>query len=68
MIEQIIRNTSCKFGGLGEFKRFEFKVSLIPELLSDQARIPSIVTGEYALDFGLDALCRIVMEALRRSG
>jgi hypothetical protein len=64
VIEQVIRNTSCKFDGLGEFKRFELKVSFSFDLLPDQARIRSI-SGEYTPDVGLDALCRVVMEPLR---
>ena len=65
MGEQLIRNTSCKFAGFGEFKRFDLRVSFIPELLSDRPTIPSVASAEAVPNFAIDALCRVILERLR---
>ncbi|HXA85327.1 MAG TPA: hypothetical protein VNZ47_09645 [Candidatus Dormibacteraeota bacterium] len=62
--EQLIRDTSCKFDALGEFKRFSNVLSFIPELLWEKAALPSIV-AESGTDYGIDALCRFAFESLR---
>jgi hypothetical protein len=61
--EQLIRSTSCGFWYVGEFKRFNFKISFVPRLLSEP-QIPSM-PPEVTTDFGLDALCRLAMKSVQ---
>lgn len=65
MSEHLIRDTTCKFQALGEFRRFAAKISFIPELLWEKPMLPRILL-ESNDDPGSDALCRFVMQSARR--
>jgi hypothetical protein len=64
MSEHLIRNTTCKFNGFGEFRRYASKVSFITEFLWENPTVPRIL-HESNDDLGYDALCRFVMQTAR---